>query len=67
MNEAAIDTGLDALGLLQARLGTMEDRELIAVAKLGQAASSKRGDWEAKGRQLNQMDALIRLAAGLAE
>lgn len=67
LNEAAVDTGMDALSMLRARLDAMDDRDLIAVAKLGQTASSKRGDWEAKGRQLNQMDSLIKLAAGLSE
>ncbi len=64
-NAQAIEVGMDALTLLATRLTDMEDKDLIATAKLGQTAASKRGDWEAKGRQLSQMDAVLKLAAGL--
>jgi hypothetical protein len=45
----------------------MEDKELVAVAKLGVTAAQKVGDWEAKGRKLAQVDELIKLASGRIE
>ena len=66
LQEQAMEVGRDALSLLAARLEVMEDKEIIAVAKLGTAAASKRADLEAKGRRLNQVDGLLRLAAGIA-
>ncbi|MCU0250228.1 MAG: hypothetical protein MUE61_08475 [Vicinamibacterales bacterium] len=64
VNQNAVDVGNEALGRLHARLDVMEDRELVAVAKLGVTAAQKVGDWEAKGRKLAQVDELIRLASG---
>lgn len=60
--DRAVDLGMEAMEALQERLSMMEDADLIAVARLGITAAGKRGDWEAKGRQLGQMDALIDLA-----
>ena len=64
VNQNAVETGNAALARLNARLDVMEDRELVAVAKLGVAAAQKVGDWEAKGRKLAQVDELIKLASG---
>ena len=64
VNQQAMDVGMDALRGLRARLTDMGDRELVSVARMGVVASHKQGDWEAKGRQIAQVDALIRLAAG---
>jgi hypothetical protein len=66
VNQQAMDVGMDALRSLHARLPDMADRELVAVARMGMTASHKHGDWEAKGRKLAQVDAIIRLAAGLS-
>jgi hypothetical protein len=65
VNQNAVNVGNEALGVIQAHLGDMEDRELVAVAKLGVTAAQKVGDWEAKGRKLAQIDSLIRLASGM--
>lgn len=65
VNQNAVDIGNEALGVLHSRLDIMEDRELVAVAKLGVSAAQKVGDWEAKGRKLAQVDELIKLASGL--
>lgn len=62
--DRAIDLGMEAIDALSERLENMEDADLIAVARLGLSASGKRGDWEAKGRQMGQMDALLKLASG---
>lgn len=62
--DKAVDLGDVALTTLAERLEAMSDTDLLAAARLGQAAAAKRGDWEAKGRQLGQMDALMRLAFG---
>jgi hypothetical protein len=64
VNQNAVNVGNEALGRLQARLDIMEDKELVAVAKLGVTAAQKVGDWEAKGRKLAQVDELIKLASG---
>jgi hypothetical protein len=64
VNQNAVDIGNEALGVLKSRLDVMEDRELVAVAKIGVAAAQKVGDWEAKGRKLAQVDELIKLASG---
>ncbi len=66
VNQQAMDVGMDALRSLHARLPDMGDRELVAVARMGVGAAQKHGDWEAKGRKLAQVDAIIRLAAGLS-
>jgi hypothetical protein len=65
VNQNAVNVGNDALGVISARMGDMEDKELVAVAKLGVIAAQKVGDWEAKGRKLAQIDSLIRLASGM--
>ena len=65
VNRQAMDVGMDALRSIRARLPDMADRELVAVARIGVSAAQKHGDWEAKGRKLAQVDAIIRLAAGL--
>ena len=67
VNQNAVNVGNEALAQLHARLDVMEDRELVAVAKLGVMAAQKVGDWEAKGRKLAQVDELIRLASGRVE
>lgn len=64
VNQNAVDIGNEALGVIRSRLDVMEDRELVAVAKLGVSAAQKVGDWEAKGRKLAQVDELIKLASG---
>ncbi len=65
VNQNAVNVGNEALGVLASHLGDMEDKELVAVAKLGVTAAQKVGDWEAKGRKLAQVDSLIRLASGM--
>ena len=67
VQQDAMDAGRAALARLQTRLesGTMEDKDVIALAKLGTTAAGKRADLEAKGRKLSQMDELLQLAAGL--
>ena len=64
-NQAAVNVGFEALGMIHERMPEMEDKELVAVAKLGVVAAQKVGDWEAKGRKLAQIDSLIRLASGM--
>jgi hypothetical protein len=64
VNQNAVEVGNAALARLNARLEVMEDRELVAVAKLGVSAAQKVGDWEAKGRKLAQVDEIIKLASG---
>ena len=62
----AIDLGSEALRDLAARLesGELEAREVIALAKLGVSAANTRGTMEQRGKALNGIDQLIRLAAG---
>lgn len=64
VNQNAVEVGNAALARLNSRLDVMEDRELVAVAKLGVSAAQKVGDWEAKGRKLAQLDEIIKLASG---
>ncbi len=64
-NAQAIEVGMEALTIIRARLMDMDDKTVVSVAKMGQSSVSKRGDWAAKGRQLDQMDAVLRLASGL--
>lgn len=65
--QTGAELGMESLRLLSMRLGTMDDRDLIAVAKLGLGAANKIGDMEARGRALYQVDGILRLAAGLGE
>lgn len=67
VQQDAMNLGRDALAALAERLrtGGMEDKDIVALAKLGAATAGKRADLEAKGRKLNQMDELLQLAAGL--
>lgn len=81
LNQTGMDVGMDALRAVQARLdrGTEQHltREgeiveldipimaLTAVAKLGQTAANKRGDWTSKGRLRQEGEAQARLASGL--
>jgi hypothetical protein len=64
-NQNAVNVGNEALGMIHERMGDMEDKELVAVAKLGVVAAQKVGDWEARGRKLAQVGSLIRLASGM--
>jgi hypothetical protein len=68
VQQNAMDVGNDALALIEQRLasGMMEDGDVIAVAKLGVASAGKRADIEAKGKRLNQVDELLRMAAGMS-
>lgn len=65
VNQNAVNVGNDALGEIARRMPEMEDRELVAVAKIGVTAAQKVGDWEAKGRKMAQIGDLIRLASGM--
>lgn len=65
ITQAGAEVGMESLRLLSMRLGTLADKDLIAVAKLGLGAAAKIGDLEARGRALHQVDAILRLAAGL--
>lgn len=60
--DRAMALGMDALEQLGTRLEEMGDADLVSVARLGLTAAGMRGAWEAKGRQLGQLDALIDLA-----
>lgn len=62
----AIDLGNEALRDLNVRLasGELETREVIALAKLGVSAANTRGAMEQRGKALNGIDQLLRLAAG---
>lgn len=62
----AIDLGNDALRDLNARLasGELDSKDVIALAKLGVSAANTRGAMEQKGKALNSIDQLLRLAAG---
>lgn len=66
-NQSGIDVGMSALGQIATRLqsGAMEDRDVIAVAKLGQTAASKRADLELKGA-LKRAESIARLASGFS-
>lgn len=61
----AIDLGDSAVDILKSRLDLMDDKNLIAVAKLGATAATARGNLEAKGKALSQVDKLLQLAAGM--
>jgi hypothetical protein len=65
VNQNAVNVGNAALGVIATRMPDMEDKELVAVAKLGVTAAQKVGDWEAKGRKMAQIGDLIRLASGM--
>jgi hypothetical protein len=67
VNQNAVNVGNDALSMISSRMPEMEDKELVAVAKIGVTAAQKVGDWEAKGRKLAQIGDLIRLASGFVE
>lgn len=60
--DRAMSIGMDAIEQLAERLEEASDETLVAVARLGLTAAGMRGAWEAKGRQLGQLDALIDLA-----
>lgn len=61
-----IDLGNEALRSLRARMdaGELEPRDEIALARLGVSAANTRGAMEQKGKALNSIDQLLRLAAG---
>lgn len=65
--DRAIDIGAEAIETLATRLDSLDTNELAALARLGVSAAAKRGDWEARGRQLGQMDALLQLVAGFGD
>jgi hypothetical protein len=62
--DRAVDLGDMALDTLEGRMALMEDGDLIALARLGVGAAKNRGDWEAKGRRIGQMDALLQIVSG---
>jgi len=66
VNQNAMSLGNEALRDLAARLssGEMETAEVIALARLGVAASQTRGALEQKGKALTGIDRLLQLAAG---
>jgi len=64
VNQAQMEVGMEATRLAHSRLKGMEDRDLVAVMRVGALAVNKRGELESRGRSLDQVDALIMLAAG---
>ncbi|HUT78004.1 MAG TPA: hypothetical protein VM285_09975 [Polyangia bacterium] len=64
VNQAQMEVGLEATRLAYERLPAMEDQDLVAVMRVGALAVNKRGELESRGRSLDQVDALIMLAAG---
>lgn len=68
VNQNGMSVGLTALGQIADRLqsGAMEDRDVIAVAKLGQTAAAKRADLELKGA-LKRAESIARLASGFSQ
>jgi hypothetical protein len=65
VTQTGVDLGMESLRLLRARMEDMSDRDLIAVARLGLGAATTIGNMEARGRALHQVDAILRLAAGI--
>jgi hypothetical protein len=67
VQQDAMDAGRSAIAAATERLteGGMQNKDIIALAKLGVGAAGKRADLEARGRKLNQMDELLQMAAGL--
>lgn len=68
VNQQGMDVGSTALGQIAERLtaGAMEDKDVIAVAKLGQTAAAKRADLELKGA-LKRAESIARLASGFSQ
>lgn len=67
-NQRGMDVGQRALEVLEERLRNpfmMEDKDVIAAAKLGQSAARTRADLEIKGA-LRRADQIGRLASGFA-
>lgn len=64
VNQAQLEVGLEASRLAMERLPEMEDQDLVAVMRVGALAAGKRGELESRGRSLDQVDALLMLAAG---
>jgi hypothetical protein len=67
VNQGGMTVGMTALGQIAARLssGTMDDKDVIAVAKLGQNAAATRAALELKG-SIKRAESIARLASGLA-
>jgi hypothetical protein len=67
LTQRGMDAGSEALRIIAERMrtGAMEDKDVIAVAKLGQVAASKRADLELKGA-LKRAESIARLASGIA-
>lgn len=67
VNEQGLGVGMEALRDLRARLPDLDDKDLIAVAKMGLSAAGKRADIEARGRAMGAtLNALAALASGHA-
>ena len=66
VNQRGMDLGMSAMGILEQRInaGGMEDKDLIAAAKLGQTAATTRATLEMKG-SIKRAEAIARLAAGM--
>lgn len=62
-NQQGIDVGSAALTILGNGLETLEARELIAVAKIGQSAAGVRASLEMKGA-IKRAEEISRLASG---
>lgn len=68
VNQQGMDVGSTALQQIGERMktGGMEDKDLIAVAKIGQGAATVRATLEMKGA-LKRAEAIARLASGLSK
>lgn len=64
LNQQGMNAGASALDILKDRLQHMEDKDLISVARMGQAAASTRASLEMKGA-MKRAEEIARLAAGL--
>lgn len=64
IQQAAMNVGRDALGLIASRLETFEPKEQIAVARLGVSTAAKRADLEIKGH-VRRSAGRMRIASGV--
>jgi hypothetical protein len=68
LQEQGMEVGMDALREAEGRIAMMEDKDLIALAKLGITAASKRADIESRGRQTGQvLEAVMLISSGMAQ
>jgi len=66
VTEMAAQVGMQAMTTIRGRIPTMDNRDLVAVAKLGTAAAGQREALRLRAQEVDQSQAIVEAITGVA-